>query len=107
MGITLLGVLFVVALFAVIAVAAHFTRTRVIEPPLEAGRARGSAVTEFVDDLQRYRWAVIITLAVLVALDQSYDFSKGLLQSKLVLAIVITAIFVVRLLLRRNRRTHF
>lgn len=101
MGITTLGVVFVIALLSCLVVVSYFTR-KVIEAPLKEGRARGSAVTEFVDDLQKHRWPVIVVLALLVALDQSYRFSGGLLQSRLLIAAVITAFFIARLLLRRR-----
>jgi hypothetical protein len=102
MNITALGVVFTITLFSCIAVLAHFTRKRVIEEPLKEARARRSVVAEFVDDLQKHRWTAIIAVALLVAVDKSFRFSGGLLQSRLVIAIVITAFFVGRLLLRRR-----
>ena len=99
---TILGVVFVIALFSCLAVLAHFTRRRVIEEPLKEARARRSAVAESVDDLQNHRWTVIIVIALLVALDKSFRFSGGLLQSRLLIALVILALFVGRLLLRRS-----
>ncbi len=100
---TMLGVLFAVALFSCLAVMSHFAKEKLIEQPIKAARARRSPVADFVDDLQRHRWIVIIGLALLVALDKSFRFSGGLLQSKLALTIVITVIFVGRMLLRRSQ----
>jgi hypothetical protein len=100
MSMTLAGVLFVVSLFSCLALLSYLTRKKVIDPVLQQGRAHRSPVTEFVDDLLRYRWVVIIGLAVLVALDRSLGFSGGLLQSRLALAVLITLIFVGRLLAR-------
>jgi len=100
---TILGVVFVIALFSCLAVLAHFTRRRVIEKPLNEARARRSAVAEFVDDLQNHRWTVIIVIALLVAFDKSFRFSGGLLQSRLWIALVILVLFVGRLLLRRRQ----
>jgi hypothetical protein len=98
----MLGVLFVVALFSCLAVMSHVTTEKRIEQPLKTARARRSPVAEFVDDRQHHRWIVIIMLALLVALDKSFDFSGGLLQSKFALAIAITVIFAGRPLLRRS-----
>jgi hypothetical protein len=100
---TVFGVVFAIAFFACLAALAHFTRRKVIEEPLEKARARRSPVAAFVDDLQRHRWPVIIVLAVLVAVDKSYRFSGGLLQSTLVLVALITVVFAGRLLLRAKR----
>src|SRR5436190_23804366 len=102
MSMTILGVVLAIALFSCFAVLAHFTRRRVIEEPPKEARARRSAVAEFVDDLQNHRWTVIIVLALLVALDKSFRFSGGFLQSRLVVGTVITLLFVGRLLLRRS-----
>jgi hypothetical protein len=102
MSMTILGVVFTIALFSCLAVLARITQRKVIEEPLKEGRARGSAITEFVDDLQNHRWSVIIALALLIALDKAYRFSGGLLQSRLAIGTVITVFFVGRLLLRRR-----
>jgi len=102
MGMTVLGVVFVFALFAGLILLAQFTRKRVIDAPLNEGRARNSAVAELVDDLQKNKWTVIIGLAVVVAVDKSFRVSNGLLQSRLVMAILIGAFFVGRLWLRRR-----
>jgi len=99
---TVLGVVFVFALFSGLGLMAHFTRKRVVEEPLREARARGSAVAEFVDDLQKHRWTVIILVAVLVAVDRSLRLSSGRLQSKLVIAVLITALFAGRMLWRRR-----
>jgi len=104
MSMTILGVVFTIALFSCLAVLARITQRKVIEEPLKEGRARGSAITEFVDDLQNHRWSVIIVLALLIALDKSYRFSGGFLQSRLVIGTAITVFFVGRLLLRRRPR---
>jgi|WetSurMetagenome_2_1015567.scaffolds.fasta_scaffold85277_2 hypothetical protein len=101
---TTLGVVFAIALFSGIAVLAHFARRRVIEEPLHNARARRSAVAEFVDDLQQHRWLVIISLALLVDLNKSFRFSGGLLQSRLLIASLITMLFVGRFFLRQHAR---
>ena len=75
MSMTILGVVFTIALFSCLAVLARITQRKVIEEPLKEGRARGSAITEFVDDLQNHRWSVIIALALLIVLDKAYRFS--------------------------------
>jgi hypothetical protein len=103
MGITALGVLLGVILFASLAAMSYITREKVIEQPMRQARARGSAVAEFVDDLQRYRWGVILGLAVLVVIDKRWRFSGGLLQTRLALAGVVTLIFVGRMVWRRRR----
>jgi len=103
---TTLGVVFAIALFSCIAVLAHFTRKKVIEEPLKEARARRSAIAEFVDDLQKHRWVAIIAVALLVAVDKSLRLSGGLLQSRLVIAIVITLFFVGRLLLRQRAQAN-
>ncbi|MGJ5816328.1 hypothetical protein [Paludibaculum fermentans] len=99
---TTLAGLFAVTLFTCLAVLPHCTRKKVIEEPLRQARARNSPVAAFVDDLQQHRWIVIIGLAILVALDKHFGLSGGFLQSRWVLAILITSIFLGRLLLRRN-----
>lgn len=102
MSMTILGVVFAIALFACIAVLAHFTSKAVIDKPLEEARARRSPVAEVVDDLLNHRWLVIIGLALLVAVDKRLRVSGGLLQSRMVLAAVIAVAFTGRLLLRRR-----
>lgn len=99
---TTLAVLFAVTLITCLAVLLHFTKKKVIEEPLEQARARNSPIASFVDDLENHRWTVIIGIAVLLAIDKQFGFSGGWLQSRLVLAILITLIFVLRLLTRRN-----
>ncbi|QOY91275.1 hypothetical protein [Paludibaculum fermentans] len=103
MSLTILPALFAVTLFLCMAVLLHLTRKKLIEEPLQQARARRSPIAAFVDDLQHHRWIVIIGLALLVALDKHFGFSGGLLQSRLVLAILITSIFLGRLLLRRSQ----
>ena len=102
MNVTILGVVFAISLFSCLAVLAHFTRKKAIEEPLKEARLRGSAVAEFVDDLQNHRWTVIIVVALLVAMDKYFRISSGLLQSRMVIAIVITVFFIGRLLLRQR-----
>lgn len=82
MSMTIIGVLFAVALFSCLAVMEHVTKEKLIEQPLKAARLRRAPVAEFVDDLQRHRWIVIIVLALSIALDRSFGFSGGLLQSE-------------------------
>jgi hypothetical protein len=106
MSMTLAGVLFVVSLLACLAVLTHLTRRKLIEQPLQQARARRSPVAEFVDDLQRHRWIVILGLALLVAVDKHYRFSGGLLQSSLALSVLITVIFAGRLLQRWRAGAH-
>lgn len=101
---TITALLFGVVLFSSLAVLSHLTRKRIIEPTLQAGRARRSPIAEFVDDLEKHRWLVIILLALLVALDKYFGFSHGLLQSRLTLAVCITLLFAGRLLMRRSAR---
>ncbi len=104
MSMTLFAAVFAIALLSCLAVLARFTQKKAIEEPLKEGRARGSVVVEFVDDLQKHRWPVIVAIAVLVALEKSYHFSGGLLESRWVIGLVITALFAGRLLLRRLPR---
>lgn len=99
---TTLAVLFAATPITCLAVLLHFTKKKVIDEPLQQARERHSPIASFVDDLQNHRWIVIIGLAVLLAIDKQFGFSGGWLQSRLVLAILITLIFVVRLLTRRN-----
>jgi hypothetical protein len=101
---TTLGVVFAIALVTCIAVLAHFAQRRVIGETLNKARARRSAVAEFVDDLQQHRWTVIIALALLVAIDKSFRFSGGLLQSRLMIATLITVLFIGRLFVRQHAR---
>lgn len=99
---TLFAVVFAVVFFTGLAVMSRFAGKKFIDEPLKEARARRAPVAEFVDDLLRHRWIVIVVLAVLVALDRSWRFSGGLLQSRLGLGALITAIFVGRLLMRRT-----
>ena len=103
MSMTTLGVVFVIALFSCIAVMAHFTRRRILQEPHKDAPARRSAVAEFADDIQNHRWTAIIAVALLIAVDKYFRISGGLLQSRLVLAIVITVFFVGRQLLRERQ----
>jgi hypothetical protein len=98
---TIPGVLLAIAFLLCLAVMAYAAREKLIEQPLSKARARRSPIAEFVDDLQQHRWIVIVGLALFVAVDKSFGFSRGWLQSPLVMAVVITVIFVGRLLLRR------
>jgi hypothetical protein len=102
MSMTILAVVFAIALFSSLALLSHFTAKKVIEEPLKEARARRSLVAEFVDDLQNHRWTVIIVIALLVAVDKSFRFSGGMLQSRLMIGLVITVFFVGRLLLRQR-----
>ena len=98
----LIGIVFIVTLFAGIILLTNITRRKVIDQPLAAARERQSPVAEFVDDLQRNRWAVIIVGALIVATDKVTGLSHGLLQSKWTLAGLLVLVFAGRLLLRRK-----
>ena len=105
MNLTILGVVFAVTFFLFFALLAHISRKKLIELPVKQARSRQAPVAEFVDDLQRHRWMVIVGIALLVAVDKHFRIFGGLLQSWLVIAIVVTALFLARLLWRRRSQS--
>ena len=102
MSVPWFGVVFAVAMLGCRLVLERWSRKRAIEEPVRQGLARGSAVAEFTHELMRERWLGMVGLALVLVVDRIFRISGGLLESRLVLAVVVTAIFAGRVWLRRS-----
>ena len=91
-------------MFSSLLVLNNLVWKQAIEKPLAEGRARNSPVTAFTDGLLRHKWPLVIALALLVFLDKTYHVFGGVMESKLVIAGAIVAIFVARQMMRKSPR---